>query len=45
MSQVQNSSIHGRNNDTMGIGYFHLTVSNLPILTIRGIGVDNGVDE
>ena len=38
LSLVGNSPIRGRENDTIGIGYYHLGVSNLPILTIHGFG-------
>ena len=38
VSLVGNSPIRGRENDTVGIGYYHLGVSNLPILTIHGFG-------
>ena len=33
-----NSPIRGRENDTVGIGFYHLGVSNLPILTLHGFG-------
>ena len=44
VSLVGNSPIRSRENDTIGIGYYHLGVSNLPILTIHGIGAENGVE-
>jgi porin len=44
VSLLGNSPIHGRENDTVGIGYYHLGVSKLPILTIHGIGAENGVE-
>lgn len=43
-SLVGNSPMRGRENDTVGIGYYHLGVSDLPILTIHGIGAENGVE-
>jgi len=42
LSLVGASPIRGRDNDTVGIGHYHLGVSNLPILTIHGIGAENG---
>ena len=44
LSLVGNSPIRGRENDTIGIGYYHLGVSNLPILTIHGFGAEDGVE-
>jgi porin len=44
VSLLGNSPIHGRENDTVGIGYYHLGVSKLRILTIHGIGDENGVE-
>jgi porin len=44
LSLVGTSPILGRDNDTVGIGYYHLGVSNLPILKIHGIGAENGVE-
>ena len=44
VSLVGNSPIRGRENDTIGIGYYHLGVSKLPILTILGFGPENGVE-
>ena len=44
LSLIGNSPIHGRDNDTVGIGYYHLGVSKLPIFTIHGIGAENGVE-
>lgn len=44
LSLVGTSPIRGRENDTIGIGYYHLGVSNLPILTIHGFGPENGVE-
>jgi porin len=44
VSLVGSSPILGRENDTIGIGYYHLGVSNVPILTIHGIGDEDGVE-
>jgi len=44
VSLVGTSPIRGRDNDTIGIGYYHLGVSKLPIFTIHGIGAENGVE-
>jgi porin len=44
LSLVGISPIRGRENDTVGIGYYHLGVSNLPLFTIHGIGAENGVE-
>lgn len=44
VSLVGNSPIRGREHDTIGIGYYHLGVSHLPILTIHGFGAENGVE-
>lgn len=44
LSLVGSSPIHGRENDTVGVGYYHLGVSKLPILTALGIGAENGVE-
>jgi porin len=41
---VGGSPILGRENDTIGIGYYHLGVSHLPILTLHGFGDENGVE-
>ncbi len=43
-SLVGGSLIHGREDDTIGIGYYHLAPSNLPVLKIHGIGSENGVE-
>ncbi len=39
-----NGPIRSRDRDTVGIGYYHLGVSNLPIFSIHGIGAENGVE-
>ncbi len=44
LSLVGNSPIRSRENDTVGIGYYHLGVSRMPILTIHGFGAENGVE-
>ena len=44
VSLVGNGPIRGRENDTVGIGYYHLGASNLPILTLHQFGAENGVE-
>lgn len=44
LSLVGTSPIRGRENDSIGIGYYHLGISNLPILTIHGFGAEDGVE-
>lgn len=44
LSLVGASPIRSREHDTIGIGYYHLGVSNLPILKIHGFGAENGVE-
>jgi porin len=44
LSLVASSPIRHREADTIGIGYYHLGVSNLPLLTIRGFGAEDGVE-
>ncbi|HTI50506.1 MAG TPA: carbohydrate porin [Planctomycetaceae bacterium] len=44
LSLVGTSPIRSRENDTIGIGYYHLGVSNLPILTLHGFGAEDGVE-
>jgi len=44
VSLVGGSPIRKRENDTVGIGYYHLEVSNLPIFAIHGVGAENGVE-
>ncbi len=44
LSLVGGSPVHGREDDSIGIGYYHLGVSNLPILTTHGFGAENGVE-
>lgn len=43
-SLVGYSPFRGRENDTIGLGYYHLGVSDVPILTVRGFGDENGVE-
>lgn len=44
VSLVSGSPIRGRENDEIGIGYYHLGVSNQPILKTHGFGAENGVE-
>lgn len=44
VSLVGGSPIRGREDDSVGIGYYHLGVSHLPILTTLGFGAENGVE-
>lgn len=44
LSLVGTSPIRGRENDTVGIGYYHLGVSNLQVLTLHGFGAEDGVE-
>ena len=44
VSLVGNSPVRSRENDTIGIGYYHLGVSNFPIFAIHGVGDENGVE-
>jgi len=44
LTLVGSSPIRCRENDSVGIGYYHLGVSNLPILTTLGLGAENGVE-
>ena len=44
LSLLGNSPIRSRQNDTIGIGYYHLGVSNLPVFTIHGVGGEDGVE-
>lgn len=44
LSLVAGSPIYGREDDTFGIGYYHLGVSNLPILAIHGLGAEDGAE-
>lgn len=38
------SPIRRRERDTIGVGYYHLGVSEVPLLTIHGFGDENGVE-
>jgi porin len=44
LSLVGVSPLHGRENDTLGIGYYHLAPSNLTILKRLGFGPEDGVE-
>ena len=44
LSLVGNSPIRSRENDTIGVGYYHLGLSDLPILKIHGLGAEDGVE-
>ena len=44
VSLVASSPIHGRENDTIGIGFYHLGVSSVPIVQTLGFGAENGVE-
>ena len=41
---IGNGPIRRRENDTFGIGYYHLGVSKVPILTLHGFGAEDGVE-
>lgn len=44
LSLLGNSPIRSRENDTIGIGYYHLGISSLPVFTIHGVGGEDGVE-
>lgn len=44
LTLVGTSPLRARENDTFGLGYYHLGVSQLPILKIHGIGAEDGVE-
>jgi porin len=44
LSLVGASPLRGRENDTFGIGYYHLAASNLAILKALGFGPEDGVE-
>ncbi len=44
LSLVAGSPISGRDDDTVGIGYYHLGISNLPVLTLHGFGAEDGFE-
>ena len=44
VSLVGNSPIRGREDDTIGVGYYHLGTSNVSVLTIHGVGAEDGVE-
>lgn len=43
-SLVGASPLPNRENDTIGIGYYHIGASSLPLLQIHGISAENGVE-
>ena len=44
LSLVGTSPIRGRGNDTIGVGYYHLGVSRLPVLKTLGFGAEDGME-
>lgn len=44
VSLVGGSPIRGREDDTIGVGYYHLGISNLPILALHNVGPEDGVE-
>ncbi|MCE9608225.1 MAG: carbohydrate porin [Planctomycetia bacterium] len=44
LTLVGTSPLRARENDTFGLGYYHLGVSHLPILKLHGIGAEDGVE-
>jgi porin len=44
ISLVGNSPLEGRENDTIGVGYYHLGLSSLPLLEQLGLSAENGVE-
>ncbi|MFN0020327.1 MAG: carbohydrate porin [Pirellulaceae bacterium] len=44
LSLVGNSPLEGRENDTIGVGYYHLGLSALPLLEQLGLSAENGVE-
>jgi porin len=44
VSLIGNSPIQNRENDSIGIGYYHIGVSNFPLFAIHRIGDENGVE-
>jgi porin len=43
-SLVGNSPLRDRENDTIGIGYYHLAASSVPILALHGFSTENGAE-
>lgn len=41
---VRTGPFRGRDGDTLGIGYYHLGISDLPLLKALGFGDENGVE-
>lgn len=44
VSLVGKSPIRSRENDTYGIGIYHLGVSDIPVFELHGVGAENGVE-
>jgi porin len=44
LALVGNSPLRSRENDTFGIGYYHLAASNLAVLKTLGFGPEDGVE-
>ena len=44
LSLAGNSPIRSRENDTIGVGYYHLGLSDLPVLKLHGLGAEDGVE-
>lgn len=44
LTLVGGSPIRVREHDTIGVGYYHLGVSNMSILELHGVGAENGVE-
>lgn len=44
VSLVRGSPLRRRASDTIGIGYYHLGISNLPIFALHHVGAENGVE-
>jgi porin len=44
LTLVGGSPVSRRENDTIGIGYYHLGVANVPVLTLHGVGAEDGFE-
>lgn len=44
LSLVGNSPIRAREHDTVGVGYYHLSVSSMRVLQLHGLDAENGVE-
>ncbi|MBS0265717.1 MAG: carbohydrate porin [Planctomycetes bacterium] len=44
LALVGTSPIGGRNQDTVGLGYYHLGITGLPTFQALGLGAENGVE-